>query len=94
MTSTQLPTFNPTELDPTSFMIDFAGSSSRHQRSTEMHTMYEALAREHMRELHSQARKRALYRELSAARTSRPKSVPWRRTRRSTRAASPSAVAD
>jgi hypothetical protein len=78
------------ELDSTDLMTDFAGSSSRHPRSTEMHTMYEALAREHLRELHHDARQRALYRELRARK--RPRS--GRRTRRSTRAAALSAVAD
>jgi hypothetical protein len=89
--TTKHPTYDRTELDPTFSMNDFAGSTSRrHQGSTEMHTMYEALAREHMRELHSDARKRSLYRELRAARkpSQRPKSLPWRRAHRSTRAAS------
>jgi hypothetical protein len=95
MTS-QLTTYDNAELDSTFSMTDFAGSSSRHQRSTEMHTMYEALAREHLRELYSDARKRSLYRELAAARKprQRPRSKPWRRSRRSSRAASLSAVAD
>ena len=52
-------------------MTNFAGSTSRTQRSTEMHTMHEALAREHLRELHSDARKRALYRRAGRGQAAR-----------------------
>jgi hypothetical protein len=37
-------------------------------RSTAMQTMHEALAREHLRQLHQEARQRALARELASAR--------------------------
>ena len=77
-------------------MTNFAGSTSRTQRSTEMHTMYEALAREHMRELHRDARKRALYRELAAAkrRAHRPRAGLRHRQHRATQVARASAVAE
>ena len=66
----------PTPTTPT------AGSTtSRHQRSTEMYTMYEALAREHLNELHRDARSRALYREVaSSRRRHRAKPRSWRRS--------------
>jgi hypothetical protein len=35
--------------------------------STEMYTMYEALAREHLRQLHSEARQRTLAKQLASA---------------------------
>ena len=36
-------------------------------RSIEMHTLHEALAREHLRQLHQDARRRALVSELASA---------------------------
>lgn len=49
-----------------------------------MHTMHEALAREHLRELHRDARQRAIYRELAAQRPRRrhkltPSALRWHR---------------
>jgi hypothetical protein len=77
-------------------MTNFAGSTSRTQRSTEMHTMYEALAREHLHELHRDARQRALYRQLAAAKrpAHRPRVGLRRREQRVARVASASAVAE
>ena len=47
---------------------DFTQTTSfSYSRSTEMQTMHEALAREHLRQLHQQARQRALLRELASA---------------------------
>lgn len=37
-------------------------------RSTEMYTLHEALAREHLRQLHSDAQRRALVTQLASAR--------------------------
>ena len=48
-------------------MTDFIGSSSRTQRSTEMQTMHEALAREHMRQLQYDARRHSLSSKLASA---------------------------
>jgi hypothetical protein len=77
-------------------MTNFAGSTSRTQRSTEMHTMHEALAREHLHELHRDARKRALYRQLAAAKrpARRPRAGLRRRAPRATQVARDSAVAE
>lgn len=44
-------------------------------RSTAMYTMHEALAREHLRQLHEDARQRALVNQLAAAKR-------WRRLER------------
>jgi hypothetical protein len=42
-------------------------SFSTNPRSTEMYTLHEALAREHLRQLHQDARRRALVGELASA---------------------------
>lgn len=41
--------------------------TSTTSRSFEMHTLHEALAREHLRQLHQDARRRALVSELASA---------------------------
>lgn len=49
-------------------------------RSTEMYTLHEALAREHLRELHQDARRRALVGQLASAKR-------WRQLERRAHAA-------
>ena len=67
-----------------SVMTELPTDNFNDNRSTEMHTMHEALAREHLRELHRDARQRALYRELAAQRPRRrhkltPSALRWHR---------------
>ena len=45
----------------------YQSTSFSYSRSTEMQTMYEALAREHLRQLHEDARRRALVSQLASA---------------------------
>src|SRR5581483_8621099 len=51
----------------TQLMTDLTGSSSRTRRSTEMQTMHEALAREHMRQLQHDARRQSLSSKVASA---------------------------
>lgn len=79
-------------------MTDFIGSSSRTQRSTEMQTMHEALAREHMRQLQDEARRHSLSRKVASAKrwhyVERRAHAVYRHAQRANRAAQLSTVAD
>lgn len=75
------------------------GSTSHFQRSTEMQTMHEALAREHMRELEQHARRHSLSRRVAAANRwryleHRASEAHRRSAQRANRVAQVSAVAD
>jgi hypothetical protein len=75
------------------------GSMSHIQRSTEMQTMHEALAREHMRELEQHARRNSLSRRMASANRWRhlerlAAQAHQRRVQRAHRVAEVSAVAD
>jgi hypothetical protein len=78
---------------------NFAGSTSRFPRSTEMQTMHEALAREHMRDLRDQEHAAALSRSLASASRwhrleRRSRAASRRHAQRAARVARTSAVAD
>jgi len=69
------------------------------RRSTQMYTMHEALAREHMRQREDEARRHALSRELASARRwrnleRRAHAAYERHAQRAVRAAHISAVAE
>jgi hypothetical protein len=75
------------------------GSTSHTQRSTEMQTMHEALAREHMRELEEHARRHSLSRRMASANRWRylerlAAQAHQRRVQRAHRVAEVAAVAD
>jgi hypothetical protein len=85
-------------------MVSMTGTAStapthRSRRSTEMHTMYEALAREHMRQREQEARRHSLSSQLAAANRwryleRRAHAAYLRHAQRANRAAQVTAVAE